>query len=171
MKPETTEYGAFYAGYINRVQEDKSIEQQLQENMNTTLSLLDPSKNIDGNYRYAAGKWTIKELIQHIVDTERIMVYRALRIARGDKTALPGFEQDDYVDVLDLENIPLNAVLEEYKAVRQASIQFVKRCSQKEFLNMGTASGHPVSVRAIACILVGHELHHIKVMQERYLND
>ncbi|MCH2042796.1 MAG: DinB family protein [Saprospiraceae bacterium] len=170
MKPTDKEYGAFYAGYIARVQEHKSFDQQLRENMDTTLSLLASSKNIDNNYRYAKGKWSIKEVIQHIVDTERIMIYRALRIARGDKTSLPGFEQDDYVDVLDLENVPMNEILDEYKTVRHASISFIKRCGPKALLRIGQADNRPISVRAIACILIGHELHHIQVLEERYLS-
>ena len=120
-------------------------------------------------YRYAEGKWTVKEIIQHIIDTERIFAYRALRVARNDKTALPGFEENDYALTGNANARTLESLLAEYKAVRQATIALFNSFSDDMLKHIGTASNSPISARAIGFIIIGHEAHHCNVIKERYL--
>ena len=120
-------------------------------------------------YRYAENKWTIKEILVHIMDDERIYAYRALRIARNDKTPLPGFEQDDYVPFSKANQRSLASILREYKTVRQATVSLFTSFNMEDLLRIGTANDHPVSVRALAWHIAGHELHHLNIIKERYL--
>jgi len=123
-----------------------------------------------GNFRYAPEKWTIKELLQHMIDTERIMNYRALRFARKDKTELPGFEQDDYVSVLEeTERFPLSVFVEDWEILRENTLRLFKRFNEEESERTGRANKAIFSVRALAYINVGHEIHHRKILLERYL--
>jgi uncharacterized damage-inducible protein DinB len=118
---------------------------------------------------YAEGKWTIKELLLHIIDTERIFIYRALRFARNDTTDLQGFDQDDYNDNVDANVRDLQGLLEEFKSVRASSITLFKNFSEEALIRIGTASGNAISVRAIGYLMSGHQQHHIKIFKERYL--
>ena len=120
-------------------------------------------------FRYAEGKWTIKDIILHLIDAERIFAYRALRIARNDKTALPGFEENDYVVAANANNRGYESLLAEYETVRNVSISLFETFTSEELLRLGTASNNSVSVRAIGYIMLGHELHHKNVILERYL--
>jgi hypothetical protein len=119
-------------------------------------------------HAYAPGRWTVKEVIGHIADTERVMAYRALRIARGDRTPLPGFEQDPYVAVAELNDRPLPELLAELAAVRAATVALFTGIPTAAWTRMGTASDAPCSVRALAYIIAGHELHHRALLHERY---
>jgi uncharacterized damage-inducible protein DinB len=120
------------------------------------------------DFRYAEGKWSVKEVLVHISDTERILAYRMLRIARGDQTPLAGFEQDDYVKTGNCSARPLAELLEEFTAVRRASIVLLRSFDATAWLRRGVANEKEVSVRALAFILAGHERHHRQVLQERY---
>ena len=120
-------------------------------------------------FRYAEGKWTIKDIILHLIDAERIFAYRALRIARNDNTALPGFEENDYVVAANANNREYESLLAEYETVRNATISLFETFSSEDLLRLGTASNNSVSVRAIGYIMLGHELHHKNVILERYL--
>ena len=120
-------------------------------------------------FRYAEGKWTIKDIILHLIDAERIFAYRALRIARNDKTALPGFEENDYVVTANANNREYESLFTEYETVRNATISLFKTFTSEDFLRLGTASNNSISVRAIGYITLGHELHHKNVILERYL--
>ena len=121
------------------------------------------------DYRYAEGKWTIKEIIQHIIDTERIFAYRALRISRNDKTPLPGFEENDYVDNTDAKNRSIQDFLTEFSAVRHSNLLMFKSFSDEQLRRIGIASQHEVSVRALGFLIIGHMKHHQKIFIERYL--
>lgn len=121
------------------------------------------------NYRYAEGKWTPKDILLHLIDAERIFAYRALRIARNDKTALPGFEENDYVIEANAEERSMESLLEEYFDVRKATISLFLSFSADALKRLGEASGFSVSVRAIGYIILGHEKHHANVIIERYL--
>ena len=121
-------------------------------------------------YRYDKGKWTIKEVIQHLMDAERIFAYRALRIARQDQTPLPGFEQNDYVQPSQANERSLDDLINEFKAIRASTVALFNSFTDKMLLAKGTASNSPVSVRAIGFIIMGHEIHHCQVIKERYLN-
>jgi len=120
-------------------------------------------------YRYAEGKWTIKEIISHLIDTERIFCYRALRFARQDKTLVAGFDENDYVKASNASNRAIEELLEEYASVRAASISLFKGFSDADLLRKGVAGSGEVSVRALGFLIIGHEKHHINVIKERYL--
>jgi uncharacterized damage-inducible protein DinB len=120
-------------------------------------------------YRYVEKKWTIKEILVHIMDDERIFAYRALRIARNDKTPLPGFEQEDYVPYSRANERSLASIFKEFKTIRNATLSLFRSLKKDDFLRTGIANNHPVSVRALAYHIAGHELHHINVIKERYL--
>jgi uncharacterized damage-inducible protein DinB len=121
------------------------------------------------DYRYAEGKWTIKDILQHIIDAERIFAYRALRFARNDKTDLPGFEENEYVDEANANNRTIIQLLTELSAVRHATLLLFKTFSDSQLLRMGTANNNAMSVRALGFVIIGHQNHHQRVFQERYL--
>jgi hypothetical protein len=121
------------------------------------------------DYRYAEGKWTIKEIIQHIIDTERIFAYRALRISRNDQTPLPGFDENDFANNTAAQTRGLQDLLTEFSAVRHSNLLLFKSFSDEQLLQVGIASEHSISVRAIGFILIGHQKYHQKVFEERYL--
>jgi len=163
--PEAVEY---FFRYINLVEDGdilESVEKGGQQ-MLTFLKGIDASKH---DFAYEKGKWTLKESLIHVIDTERIMAYRALRIARGDATPMPGFDQDDYIPFYNAANRSWASVLAEYEATRAASLSFLNSLTEADFDRRGVASGAPVSVLALAYIIAGHELHHMKIIKERYL--
>jgi hypothetical protein len=169
-RPSPDEYGGFYAGYIDAVPPGDLIS-LLLSNATETTSLLSGLNKEQADRAYAPGKWTIKELLGHLSDTERVMSYRALRIARGDSTPLPGYEQDPYVTAGRFGARPLVDLIEEFEAVRRASITLFRSFDDDAWLRRGTASGHPISVRALGCIIIGHENHHRTVLVQRYFGD
>ncbi|GLX71374.1 DinB family protein [Paenibacillus glycanilyticus] len=167
-RPQAGEYQGFVTGYINLVPEGDLIalltEQQAE--MNMIYSGLSAEQ---ANYRYAEGKWSLKEVLGHVTDTERIMSYRLLRIARGDSTPLPGFDQDAYMEGNPFDGLSVSDLLESYNAVRQATIVLLKQLPKEAFSRMGTSNQLPLSARAIACIIYGHERNHISIISDRYL--
>lgn len=166
--PNTSEYNPYYKQYISHL-EGKDVIQSLEtgvEEVNVLVASLTEEKLRSA---YAEGKWTIKEVLQHIMDTERIFCNRALRFARNDKTELPGFEQDDYVPYSRANERNSMEMLQEYNAIRQATISLFKGFSDEMLSRIGIASGSDMSVRAIAHVVTGHEQHHMKVIKERYL--
>lgn len=164
----TTEYHSYYKSYIDNAT-SKYIIEGLQFNLKSVVAFLSQIPEDKHNYAYEAGKWTIKDVLLHIIDTERIFAYRALRIARGDKTPMAGFEQDDYVLNANALNRTFASLIEEYKAVRNSTITLFSSFDKTAFLNIGTASSAPASVRALGYIITGHENHHLSVLKERYL--
>lgn len=166
--PETTEYNPYYNPYIQHLQGEnvlEALEQGLIE-VNDLMASLTEEKLRSA---YAEGKWTIKEVLQHIMDTERIFCNRALRFARNDKTDLPGFEQDDYVPFSGANERNSMEMLREYNAIRQATIMLFQGFSDEMLSRVGVASKNNMSVRAIAHVVTGHERHHMNVIKERYL--
>jgi uncharacterized damage-inducible protein DinB len=165
---KASEYNPYYQSYINKttVLDLKTGLKANKENVVFFLRSI-PENKLD--YRYTEGKWTIKEILLHIIDTERIFAYRALRIARKDQTPLPGFEQDDYVPESNANLRSFENLLDEYKAVREATITLFNTFGDDVLILTGTASNSPVSVRAMGFIIIGHENHHCDVIKERYL--
>lgn len=166
LKP--SEFNPYYGNYIKKTS-GLTLE-SLKSSGEKTISFF---KNIPSNkleYRYAEGKWTIKEIIQHLMDAERIFTYRALRIARKDQTPLPGFEQDDYVLPSQANKRSMEDLLNEFKAIKMATATLYDSFSEEMLMELGTASNNPVSVRAIGFIIMGHEIHHCEVIKDRYLN-
>lgn len=169
QKPKPGEYPPYAAMYIDLLPDDDLVLQHLEENFRTTKEFILSLPEEKLLYRYAPGKWTIKEILVHIIDDERIYAYRALRFARNDKTELPGFEQNDftlnsYADERDLDNI-----FEEYEAVRKATIALFNGLNNETLTKQGTADGNKATVRALAYHIAGHELHHINIIKQKYL--
>jgi len=168
-KPKEGEYPPYAIMYIGLLPDDGLVLKHLKNNLKATkdfiLSL--PEKKLI--YRYAEGKWTIKEVLVHIIDDERIYAYRALRFARNDPTELPGFEQEDYARHSGANERSIKDILKEYAAVRNATIAFFNGLEEKAFTRAGVANKNFVSVRALAYHIAGHELHHINIVKERYL--
>jgi hypothetical protein len=168
-RPEPGEYAAYYEKYIVLVP-GKDATSALETQRVQTMQMFAGRSERDGNFRYAADKWTVKEVLGHLSDSERIFVYRALRIARGDQTPLSGFEQDDYVRSGGFNERPLASLVEEFANVRSASLGLFRSLSPDAWLRRGTANKNEVSVRALAFITAGHELHHRQILEERYFS-
>ena len=167
--PDTSEYAPYYGRYITLVGGNDVIA-ALEDQPRETLALLSTLSEEQGDYRYAPDKWSIKEMLGHVIDAERVFSYRALRFARNDRTPLASFEQDDYVRSGDFGDRRLTDLIEEFVSVRQATLWLFRQLSAEAWMRRGIASGNPVSVRAVAYIIAGHELHHRRVLQEKYLS-
>jgi Protein of unknown function (DUF664). len=167
-RPEATEYPPYYERYISLVPQS-DIVKTLQEQLDETLKLLRDIPESQAGFRYAPDKWSIKELVGHVIDGERVFAYRALRFARNDKTPLPGFEQDDYIQNASFDDCTLSDLADEFESVRRSSVFLFKQLNQEAWLRKGTANESEASVRAIAYIIAGHELHHRSILRERYL--
>jgi len=167
-RPQSNDYAPFYGKYVMLVPDGNFLE-ILETQPREMKQMLEPLTDAQADFRYAPGKWSIKEILGHVIDAERIFAVRILRIARGDQTPLPGFEQDDYVRVSNAASRTLSDLLEEFAAVRRASIALIRSLDDASWLRRGTASGKEVSVLAIAFIIAGHALHHRNIFQEKYL--
>lgn len=166
-RPQADEYPVFYKKYIDTVSDN--VVAELEHQANSFLSFLKGITSDKATYAYAEGKWTIKELVGHVIDTERIMAYRLLTIGRNDKTALPGFEENDYVKNAHFADRTLESLAEEFAALRKVNMYLVKSFNEEEVNRRGTANGSPISVLALIYILAGHLNHHRKIIEERYL--
>ncbi len=167
-RPQSDEYIPYYGKYIALVPEGDLVE-TLRTQIGETLSLLRTIPEERASHRYAPGKWSIKEVIGHMSDVERIMTYRALRIARGDTTPLPGFDENAYVPAANFEARTLASLANELEAVRRAAVAFFETLDADAAARRGSANGNPISARALAYIIAGHELHHVAILRERYL--
>ena len=167
-RPDATEFNPYYGRYIDKVP-DGPIVDVLTSGMEETLKLLRSIPESRADYRYADGKWSIKEVVGHIIDGERVFTYRALRFARKDEAPLAGFEQDDDVASGNFGARTLRDLTDEYEAVRRATIHLFRHFDEAQFSRRGIASENPVSVRALAYITAGHEIHHRGVLREKYL--
>ena len=167
-RPQAHEYGAFYQTYVSKVGQD-DVLQALQEGQHATLAFFKNLPAEKWDYRYAPGKWSIKELLQHVVDGERVFAYRALRIARNDRTPLPGFDENDYAAASHADLRTPESLMAEYEAVRTATVLMYHSFTEEDLGRIGTASNYPASPLAIGFIIAGHEQHHIGVIKERYL--
>jgi len=167
-RPTSDEYAPSYATYIDAVSQPDVLA-SLKAQKQSTAQLLAGLNDAQAAFRYAPGKWTLREVIGHLADSERIFSYRLLRIARGDATPLAGFEENDYVPAGQFERRTLASVAAEFAAVRDASLALLQGLDPEAFARRGTASGKPVTARALAFIIAGHEKHHLGVIRERYL--
>ena len=166
-RPEAGEYAPYYDRYISLVA-GTDILATLDTQRRQTMLLLSGRDESEGDLRYAPDKWSAKQVLGHVCDTERIFAYRALRIARGDQTPLPGFEQDDYVKNGPLAKAPLAEIIEDYIAVRRATLTLLRNLDEAAWTRRGVASKNEVSVRALAYMIAGHELHHRRILEEKY---
>lgn len=162
------EYSNFQAAYI-KAAGDVNMMEELEICLHDFIRFVQNIPMDKFDFRYEEGKWTIKEIIQHIIDTERIFAYRALRISRNDKTPLPGFEENDYAANTDANSRGLQGLLSELALVRESTLALFKSFSEEQLKRIGVVSNNEISVRAIGFILIGHQKHHQNIFQERYL--
>ena len=165
VRPSESEYAPFYAGYVARVGDDVMQRLKLQADSLEPLRALGES---DADRSYEPGKWTVKEVVGHINDTERIFAYRLLRIARGDTTPLPGFDQASYVSNADFGRHQLGTLVDNFRATRTATLLLMDELDTDAWTRSGTASGFPVTARAIAYIIAGHFSHHASLLRDKY---
>jgi hypothetical protein len=168
QRPGADEYAPFYANYVAGVP-DGDVVDTLQGQGRDLAALLSGIAEDRAEHRYAPGKWSIKEVVGHMSDTERIFAYRALRISRGDATPLAGFDQDTYVANADFGRRTLGDLLAEFGAVREATVALFGAMTDAESRRAGSANAVPVTARALAWIAAGHERHHARILRERYL--
>jgi hypothetical protein len=167
-KPQVGEYAPYYHSYISQV-EQNDLPEALNHSHQQFIALLNKLPQQKHNYRYAEGKWTIKEMLAHIIDTERVFMYRALSFARNDKSELPGFDENEWAAEANAEARSMDALIEEYKHARKANMLFFEGITDEISRRKGKANNNALSVRAIGFIISGHELHHLSVLKERYL--
>ncbi|MGY8943404.1 MAG: DinB family protein [Flavobacteriales bacterium] len=169
MVPKT-EYAPYFERYMQlSVLKDKTIIESLESAQDEFDSVLRNLPDKKHSFSYATGKWTLKELIQHVIDTERVFCYRALSFARNDQTPLPGFDQDIFVDNDTANERDYYDLLDEMKVLRKSSTQLFKSFSKEALLRIGVASNNKMSVRALGYLFSGHQIHHINIVKERYL--
>ena len=167
LRPQADEFPIFYKGYIDTVGDDVLAELENQiELLPKFLSTISEEKAL---FAYAEGKWTIKEVLGHMLDTERIMSYRALRFARQDATALPGFDENDYVKHAHFDDRTLQSLVDEFIVLRKSTMYLLKSFNQEELNRSGISNDKPITVRALIFILAGHVNHHQHILKERYL--
>jgi hypothetical protein len=167
MRPSETDYAKPFARYVALVPDDdilSTIEQQSSETQRL-MSSLDDTK---AAHRYEPGKWSVKEVLGHITDAERIFGYRALAISRGDTTPLPGFDENDYVANGNFDHWRVGDLAEMYAVARRSNIIFFRNLAPEAWNRRGTASENPITVNALAYVIAGHERHHLKILHERY---
>lgn len=173
MKPSdlnSNEYAPYFLTYISQVSDEYTLIEELEISVHRLIKFVQNIPMDKFDYRYAEGKWTIKDILQHIIDTERIFAYRALRIARNDKTEMPGFDENEYAIEANGSSRSIQSLLTELAVVRQGTLSLFKSLSNQEFVRIGTASNNPVSVRALGFMVIGHQNHHQRIFEERYLS-
>jgi hypothetical protein len=166
-RPRADEYAPFYSGYVSLVP-DADLVSLLREQHEDTVKMLRAVPAERASFAYAPGKWTVKEVIGHLCDSERIFTYRALRFARGDAQPLTGFDENHYVPAGRFGDRAIGDLVDEFEAIRSATIHVFRYLDQKELERRGVSNNNPISVRAIAYVVAGHERHHVKLLHERY---
>lgn len=167
-RPDANEYASYYEKYVSLVP-DADVVETLERQLEDTLALLGGVAEESAGHRYEPGKWSIKQLVGHIVDAERIFAYRALAIARGERQPLPGMDQDEYMAGVDFDARTLADLADELANVRRANVLMFRALSADGWARRGVASDNEVTVRALAHIIAGHEKHHVNILRERYL--
>jgi len=167
VRPAADEYLDYYDRYVSLVP-DGDIVEILKDQVETSVSYLSRLSEEQGNFRYAPGKWSVKECLGHMIDAERIFAYRAMRIARNDRTPIEGFEQDDYIKYGSFDACSLASLVAEFQAVRESTEYLFEHLAEEAWTRRGIANKNEISVRALAYIMAGHELHHIAVLKSKY---
>jgi hypothetical protein len=168
MRPQPGEYAPYYQKYIDQVPEGDLIN-LLTTAQSDTIAFLQNMPPDKWDYRYAENKWSVRELLLHLIDAERIFAYRALRIARNDQTPLPGFDENTYVPASNAVNRSWHSLIAEYAAVRKATIELFRHFTPEMWQHTGTASNAPIAALALGFITYGHEKHHLHVLKTKYL--
>ena len=167
-KPNPDEYAAYYERYISKVDTDNPIK-GLAESRKKMVKLISGLSKKQLNYRYAEDKWTIREILVHVMDGERVFGYRALRFARNDQTPLPGYEENEWAPESKAAKRKIKSIMREYRAVREATIEQFSNFDEEMMMRSGTANNNGMSVRALLYVILGHEIHHMGVIKEKYL--
>ena len=165
--PDLSEHAAYFSKYISLVRGNDVIA-SLTQQLDSTLSYLRSIPASKADYRYAPEKWSIKQVVGHINDTERLFAYRALSFARADAAPLPGMEQEDWMKVAAFDDVSLNELIDEFEHVRRSTIFFFKHLPKEAWMRKGVANDNPFTVRALAYSIAGHELHHLEILKTRY---
>lgn len=168
-RPETNEYAPYYGGYISQISGENVLE-ALETQIEQLQQMLAGVPEEKGRFAYAPGKWTLKEALSHLIDCERVFAYRIFRISRGDRTPIEGFDQDEYIATSNANERTFANLIDELSLERKANLIMLENISDADSALMGTASGKPVSVRALTYIMAGHITHHSKILAERYLS-
>ncbi|UXP31341.1 DinB family protein [Reichenbachiella agarivorans] len=168
-KPNAAEYNAFYQGYVDEVIQEGDIMQYLKTQRDEVVRFYEGLSQDKIEYAYEEGKWTMKQMLRHLIDAERVFGYRAMAIARGDKTQLPGFSEDDYVVYADDTANTIQDLITEFIQVRNANMSMIQNLNAASLARVGSANGSDTSARAIVYIVAGHLAHHLMILKERYL--
>ena len=168
LAPASSEYAPSYTGYVSRVPPGDIID-LLETQIEDTLRLLDGLSEEDAGFRYAPDKWSVKQIVGHLIDAERVFVFRALSFSRNEPKPLPGYDQDEYAQAANFDHRPWRDLLDEFRAVRRATVHFFRGLDEAMMERTGVANDVTFTVRALAYILAGHERHHVYVLRERYL--
>lgn len=168
-RPKKGEYAPFHETYLKVVPPRGTAQSLLKKTFREINQLLAALPPESGDYSYAPGKWTIKELVMHMIDTERVFAYRLLTFMRGDRIALPGFNQDIWMEAVDVSNRTLKDLMKEWKVVRDNTLFLLAQCNEEQSKFAGTASGWKVTPRAMFFVIIGHHIHHMNVLKENYL--
>jgi hypothetical protein len=169
-RPEPHQHPSWASHYLEQVPQDGAVLTHLQVGWENLRELLSPLREEQWLHRYAPDKWSIKEVMLHLMDTERVFAYRALTVARGDQTPLPGFDHDSYVPYSEANSRTPASILAEYSAQRVSTIQLFAHLSEQALDRVGVASNNPISARALVYMIAGHEAHHLRILRERYLS-
>ena len=167
--PNSDEYAEFYASYVQRASSKGDVLAALSQQIDEIKSALGKLSDEQALFRDAPNEWSLKEVMGHLNDVERVFSYRLLRVSRNDATPLPGFEQNDYVREAGFDSHPIKDLIQEFEHLRRANILAIHNMSDEAALRVGTASGYPVSARALIYMLVGHVDHHMESLNEKYL--
>jgi DinB superfamily len=168
QKPEAIEYASFYGTYIDKIENDTNVLDTLKSNILIIKDILKNKTEPELLYKYAPDKWSVKDILMHLIDCERVFIYRAMRFARKDKTPLPFFDENIYAIEAKADKISKQKLLKEYITTRQASIAFFNNLSASQMKHTGIASNASMSVRACAWIILSHENHHLSVLNKKY---
>lgn len=166
-RPTPSEYAPFYAGYIAALP-DGDVLQILEQQVSELRQLAAGTPAGRETFRYADGKWSVREVVGHMIDAERIFAYRALRFSRGDEAPVPGFDENSYVAASTFDRRPLSSLVDELALVRQANLALFGGLAPADWTRLGIANGYAVSVRALAFIMAGHVRHHLNILRDRY---
>ncbi len=166
-RPTDSEYAPFYQGYVDRVP-DVDVMGVLEAQVDEVRRMAASVSAERETYRYASGKWSIRQVVGHLTDAERVFGYRAFRISRGDRTPLPGFDENEYIEQSQYADERVASLADEFASVRESNLAALRRLDASRMALMGTVSGTPTSVRAIAFIMAGHVRHHRGLLRERY---
>ena len=169
-KPTSEEYALYYNAFVQLVYKETALLKQLKNNCKTIEQFILSLTNEELLFSYQKDKWTVKDILQHLIDIERVFVHRALRFVRADKAAQPFFNENDFASEANADKISIKKLLKDYKANRNATLAFFENLTTKDFKKVGYASNTPTSVRACAWIICGHELHHFNVIKQKYFS-